>query len=167
MQMEFQPIRLDTLLREVTERAQSRHENLTIQLELNSHPIVQADSTRIAQVFDNLLTNAVKYAPGSGVAISLDEHDNQAHILVKDSGPGIAPDHLGRLFERFFRVPGTPASTRGTGLGLYICRQLVQAHRGEITAESQVGQGTTFHIYLPIQQTKSESKTHSKEEKQT
>ena len=167
MLMEFQPVRLDTLLREVTERAQSRHENLTLQLELNSHPIVQADSTRLAQVFDNLLSNAVKYAPGSNVAITLESHDNQAHILVKDSGPGIAAEHLSRLFERFFRVPGTPTSTRGTGLGLYICRQLIQAHRGEITAESQVGLGTTFHIYLPIQQAKSESKTTLKEEKQT
>jgi two-component system phosphate regulon sensor histidine kinase PhoR len=99
--------------------------------------------------------------------ITLESHDNQAHIIVKDSGPGIAAEHLSRLFERFFRVPGTPTATRGTGLGLYICRQLIQAHRGEITAESQVGLGTTFHIYLPIQQAKSESKTTLKEEKQT
>ena len=72
--------------------------------------------------------------------------------MVRDTGPGIPPEHLERLFQRFYRVPGTSAAVRGTGLGLYICRQLVNAHKGEITVESKWGEGTTFHIYLPIQQ---------------
>ena len=127
-------------------------------MELNRNGIsVKADATRLAQVFDNLLVNAVKYAPGAQIKITLDVIDRQAHVMVRDTGPGIPPEHLDRLFQRFYRVPGTSASARGTGLGLYICRQLMNAHNGEITVESRVGVGTTFHIYLPIQLAQPES----------
>ncbi|HEX9029553.1 MAG TPA: ATP-binding protein, partial [Anaerolineales bacterium] len=110
---------------------------------------LQADPTRLAQVFDNLLGNASKYAPGSPITISLDQTDGMARISVKDEGPGIPAEYLDRMFKRFFRVPGKNTSVRGTGLGLYICRQIVQAHGGEISVESIYGQGTTFYILLP------------------
>jgi signal transduction histidine kinase len=122
-------------------------------LELNKQGItVQADATRLAQVFDNLLINAVKYAPGAPITVSLDMADNITHVTVRDTGPGISPEHMERLFQRFYRVPGSCTSVRGTGLGLYICRQLVNAHNGNIIVESKVGEGTAFHIYLPVQQ---------------
>jgi signal transduction histidine kinase len=153
LQMQFQNIRLDTFLRDIALRARTRYESLHLDLELNAQGIqVQADATRLAQVFDNLLVNAVKYAPGAHITVTLDLVDNKAHVMVSDSGPGIPTEHIERLFQRFYRVPGTSASTHGTGLGLYICRQLVNAHNGEITVESKVGEGTTFHIYLPTQQ---------------
>jgi signal transduction histidine kinase len=163
LQMHFQNVRLDTFLRDISLRARTRHESLSIQLELKAQALVQADPTRLAQVFDNLLVNAVKYAPGAIVTISLDQQDGKAHIAVCDTGPGIASEHLDRLFERFYRVPNTSASTRGTGLGLYICRQLVRAHNGEIMVESRLGKGTTFHIYLPLQQTQAEITSSSQE----
>ncbi len=160
LHMQFQNLRLDSFLRDIGLRARTRHESIHLALDLNAQGIsVQADATRLAQVFDNLLVNAVKYAPGAIITLSLDVMDNQAHVIVSDTGPGISPEHLDRLFQRFYRVPSSSASTRGTGLGLYICRQLVNAHNGEITVESTVGKGTTFHIYLPILQTQYDNAT--------
>jgi signal transduction histidine kinase len=158
LQMQFQNIRLDTFLRDIVMRARTRYESLKIELEINRQGIVvQADSTRLAQVFDNLLGNAVKYAPGAEISVTLDVIDQQAYVSVRDTGPGIPPEHLDRLFQRFYRVPGTSAAVRGTGLGLYICRQLITAHKGTISVESIVGEGTSFHIYLPVQQSQSEA----------
>jgi signal transduction histidine kinase len=152
LHMEFQPVRLDAMLRDLSLRARSFSENLTIKL----HPevpdlLIQADPTRLAQVFDNLLNNAAKYAPGSTVTISLKAEENQAHICFSDTGPGISPAHLENIFNRFYRVPNQNSSVRGTGLGLFICRRIINAHNGEITAESTLGEGTTFHIFLPYE----------------
>ncbi len=155
LRMSFQPIRLDTFLKDMVLRAGSRNEDIQIYLDLKVNRLqVQADPTRLAQVFDNLLTNAIKYAPGSRVMIILAIEENQAHITVSDNGPGIAPEHLKNLFDRFFRVPSENVTVRGTGLGLYICRRIVQAHGGEIMVESVVGEGTTFHIHLPLEREK-------------
>jgi signal transduction histidine kinase len=155
LRMSFQPIRLDTFLKDMVLRAGSRNEDIQIYLDLKVNRLqVQADPTRLAQVFDNLLTNAIKYAPGSRVMIILAVEENQAYITVSDNGPGIAPEHLKNLFDRFFRVPSENVTVRGTGLGLYICRRIVQAHGGEIMVESVVGEGTTFQIHLPLEREK-------------
>jgi signal transduction histidine kinase len=152
LHMEFQPVRLDAMLRDISLRARSFSENLSIQLNLRvPDMIVQADPTRLAQVFENLLNNAAKYAPGSTVTISLTAEENKAHIAFSDTGPGISPAHLENIFSRFYRVPSPNSSVRGTGLGLFICRRIIRAHNGEITAESKLGEGTTFHIYLPYE----------------
>jgi signal transduction histidine kinase len=111
---------------------------------------VNADQTRLVQVFDNLLTNAVKYAPNSTVNVTLSEQDDHAHIEFSDHGPGIPDEDLPNIFTRFYRVPNQNKAIRGTGLGLFICRRIINAHDGEITAESKLDEGTTFHIYLPI-----------------
>lgn len=160
LHMEFQAVRLDTLLREIALRSRSRHTALDIHLDSPSAVMVLADPTRLGQVFDNLLTNAVKYAPGSPVTISIHENNDRCHIAVKDSGPGIAPEHLEHLFKRFYRVVNQDSGTRGTGLGLFICREIVYAHFGEITVESEIGAGTTFHITLPIFKPGTPSITH-------
>jgi len=84
------------------------------------------------------------------VTIILDRKDELAVVAICDQGPGIAPQHVERLFQRFYRVPESSTVIRGTGLGLYICRKIIQAHNGEITAESELGKGTTFKIHLPL-----------------
>ena len=151
LHMEFQPVRLDTLIRDLSLRAKSLYENMTIEFELEPGlSLIEADPTRLAQVFDNLLSNAAKYASGSKVTISAKAEESEIHIAVKDTGPGISPAHLKNIFSRFYRVPNQSSSVRGSGLGLFICRRIVQAHGGEITAESTLGEGTTFHIYLPF-----------------
>lgn len=153
LRMSSQPLRLDTLLRDVSMRSRSHHENLQIDLEIETPGLqIQADPLRLAQVFENILHNAIKYAPGSPIQIRLDKQNERAHIAFRDYGPGIAPQHLEHLFQRFYRAPENSTTVRGTGLGLYICRKIIQAHQGEILAESRVSEGTTFHIYLPLEQ---------------
>jgi signal transduction histidine kinase len=150
LHMEFQPLRLNTILKDIPLRARSFDENLILELEFeNTDILVNADPTRMVQVFDNLLSNAIKYAPGSKVMVTLKAEGDLAHIMVRDEGGGIASDHLADIFSRFYRIPDRSRSVRGTGLGLYICRRIIREHGGEITAESCLGQGTTFHIYLP------------------
>jgi K+-sensing histidine kinase KdpD len=149
--MSFQPVRLDTLLKDISQRTRSLHEHLSIEVVIHAQALhVQADPTRLVQVFDNILNNAIKYAPDSPITITLDQAEQTTCVAIQDKGPGIAPEHLENIFQRFYRVPQQGTLTRGTGLGLYICRKIIQAHGGHITAESTVGQGTTFYIYLPI-----------------
>jgi signal transduction histidine kinase len=153
MKMDFQPTRMDSLLKDIVVRSTSRNPEMKIELNiLQSDLRCQVDPTRIAQILDNLLGNAQKYAPNSPVMISLGLDDERVHIIVKDEGPGISSDHIEHLFKRFYRIPGQNGSIRGTGLGLFICRQIIQAHSGEITVESELGKGTAFHIYLPYAQ---------------
>jgi signal transduction histidine kinase len=151
LRMEFQPMRIDTMLKELKLRARSFSEDLDVQVNLVAAPLkIEADATRLAQVFDNLLSNAIKYAPDSTITITLNSQDDHAHIEFSDQGPGIPTEDLPNIFTRFYRVPSRNKSVRGTGLGLFICRQIINAHQGEITAVSKLGEGTTFHIYLPI-----------------
>ena len=147
--LRFQPLRLDAVLRDVILRVRARHKNLDISMQLDSVPPVYGDGVRLAQVFDNLFTNAIKYAPGAPIVILLSQVGQKIMISFIDHGPGIPKEALSLIFERFYRVRGEKTVT-GTGLGLYICKQIIQAHRGKIWAESSPGQGTTFLIELPI-----------------
>jgi two-component system, OmpR family, phosphate regulon sensor histidine kinase PhoR len=115
-------------------------------------PPVAADSVQILQVLDNLITNALRYGePGTPVAISAVLEDAMVHVTVADQGEGIAPEHLHRLTERFYRVDTSRSrSLGGTGLGLSIVKHIVERHRGRFTIESQVGKGTTAHVLLPV-----------------
>ena len=147
--LRFQPTRLDAVLRDVVMRVRARHKDLDINMQLDMVPPVNGDGVRLAQVFDNLFANAIKYAPGAPIMISLNQVDQDAVISFMDRGSGIPAESLALIFERFYRVRSEKLVT-GTGLGLYICRQIIQAHRGKIWAESTPGQGTTFFIQLPI-----------------
>ena len=148
MSMDFQPVRLESLLRDVIQRVHGRHEVLEVILSLTSTPPIQADSVRLAQVFENLFDNAIKYAPHTKITISLQVKDNWQIITFADLGPGIPLEHIPYLFERFYRVPGQFSKT-GTGLGLFICKQIVQAHHGRISVITSPGNGTAFRIELP------------------
>jgi signal transduction histidine kinase len=149
MPMDFQPVRLDALIRDVVLRIQGRHKGLEIALDLAAAQPIQADTVRLTQVFVNLFDNALKYAPGSKITISLKANDDKQIVTFADRGPGIPSDHLPFLFERFYRVPAHP-SRRGTGLWLFICKQIVQAHHGLISVKTAPGKGTTFIIELPV-----------------
>jgi signal transduction histidine kinase len=153
LRMQFQPVRLDALLKDVSMRARIHHKSLQIITNLDT-PVdpIQGDPQRLAQVFENLLSNAIKYAPGAIIVIAINRDDGNAHITFQDNGPGIPAQYLPLLFERFFRNPEQSPTVRGTGLGLYICRQIIEAHNGKIWVESFLGEGTTFHLLLPSQQ---------------
>jgi len=148
--LRFQPLRLDAVLRDVSTRIRSRYKDIDVSLDLQSSTTIQADGVRIAQVFENLFTNAIKYAPGSAIIVGLKQVGQSLITTFMDQGAGIPEESLPLIFERFYRVRSDKAT--GTGLGLYICRQIIEAHRGKIWAESNLGQGTTFFIELPINQ---------------
>ena len=107
---------------------------------------------RLSQVFENLFSNAIKYAPNSGISISMTSNGDKVRIAFADGGEGIPEDYLPFIFERFYRVPGERTVT-GTGLGLYICKQIIMAHHGKIWVESVLDEGTTFFIELPADPT--------------
>jgi signal transduction histidine kinase len=151
--LRFQPIRLDAVLRDVIMRIRSRQKELDVSMEIESVPPMSGDGVRLAQVFENLFTNAIKYAPGSPLVILLHQVDDNILISFIDHGPGIPKESLPLIFERFYRVRGEKTVT-GTGLGLYICKQIILAHRGKIWAESTPNRGTTFFIELPIHSSK-------------
>ncbi len=149
--MEFQKVRLTKLLHDFVQRMQAGNRNLDFQTNINvSSRTVEADPARLVQVLDNLVNNAAKYAPNSEVCISLSWEEERAHIEVRDSGPGVPEKHVKDIFKRFYRLASHQNKASGTGLGLYICHQIVRAHGGEIFAESDTGKGMAVHIYLPI-----------------
>ncbi len=114
-------------------------------------PPVKGDAQRLHQVMLNLLSNAVKYCrPGDNVTVTAHAEENHLTVGVADTGPGIPSDALPYIFERFYRVPGTEDQALGTGLGLTITQQIVEAHGGKITASSEEGHGTTFTFTLPM-----------------
>jgi signal transduction histidine kinase len=114
-------------------------------------PCTVGDDQRIHQVFLNLLSNAAKYSdPGDTITLSARVDDQNLHVAVSDTGPGIPEDQLPHLFHKFARLPGKERQVTGTGLGLVISRQIVEAHNGKIWVESEVGKGTTFCFSLPI-----------------
>ncbi|HYO57752.1 sensor histidine kinase [Archangium sp.] len=112
-------------------------------------PRVRADRERILQVLSNLVGNAIKFTPSGGtVTLRARKVDGMVRISVKDNGPGIPPEDVPHLFERFWRASGV--SERGTGLGLSIVKSIVEAHGGTLWVESQVGVGSTFVFTLPV-----------------
>lgn len=149
--MNFQDLDLNATINEILERLRHRYQNLVTQVDIQPQNLkIQADPKRLGQVLDNLISNAAKYAPRSKITISISADDKRIRISVKDEGPGIPPEHLDHIFKRFYRVPERSAGVRGSGLGLYICNQIVRAHGGEISVESSVGSGATFHVLLPL-----------------
>ena len=111
-------------------------------------PAVLADPNRIGHVFDNLLDNALKYTPRGGqVRLSAQAEGSMVRFAVEDTGKGIAPEYLPRIFEKFFRVPGQEQAD--SGLGLSIAKEFVEAQGGRIEVSSEVGKGTKFSFALP------------------
>ena len=147
---------MEELLRQVLEsfkpRADARGVRLSLEIPQN-FPLVLLDRTRISQVVGNLLDNAILHTrEGSSVAVSADvTNDRMARVTVTDQGEGIPPEVLHQLFERFYRAdPSRARTTGGTGLGLTIAKQLVEAHGGSIRAESTPGRGSRFQFELPL-----------------
>jgi signal transduction histidine kinase len=113
--------------------------------------LVTGDRRRLQQVVENLLSNARKYSPDGGpIDVEVETADGAARLTVRDRGIGVAPDDLPNLFQRFSR--GRNVDDRrfsGLGLGLYICRRIVEEHGGRIWADSEVGAGTTMYVEIP------------------
>ncbi len=133
--------------------------NVSIPLET---PPVMVDPARISHVFSNLLGNARKYTqPGGTVNVTASTEDGFVRFTVKDSGPGIPRQYMERIFERFFRVPGQVGGS-GAGLGLAIAREIVEAHGGRISVESNEGKGSKFSFTLQRADTARREASHEK-----
>ena len=149
VKFKFQPLRLDALLRDVTTHVRAHNPELQVELDFDVVPPILGDSVQLSQVFENLFSNATKYAPGSPMFIGMRRTEKRLRVSFSDRGPGIPEEFLPFIFERFYRVPGERTVT-GTGLGLYICKQIILAHHGKIWAESVLDKGTTFFVDLPV-----------------
>ncbi len=151
IQFKFQPMRMDALIRDAVLRVRQRHPGLSVALDFGPVSPITGDIVHLTRVLENLFSNALKYAPGSPLEVSLEQRGKTLRIRFADHGPGIPSQYLPMIFERFYRVPGESDTGTGTGLGLYICKQIITAHHGKIWAESALQQGTTFYIELPIE----------------
>jgi two-component system, NtrC family, sensor histidine kinase KinB len=113
---------------------------------------VMADSEKINHVFANLLSNAIRFtSPGGSVTVRASLDPNHLVFFIEDTGKGIPTEHLGHLFEPFYRVPGQDRKS-GVGLGLAIVKEIILAHGGKVRVESVMGKGSTFSFILPLKQ---------------
>ena len=156
LQLQFGDVDLADVVRDNVEStaALARARQIDLRSELEEIPAVTADRERLAQLVTNLLSNAIKFTPeGGSVTIRTFVDGDAAVVEVEDTGIGIPAAEQSRLFQRFFRsTTATEQAIPGTGLGLVITKAIAEAHGGSITVRSEVGQGTCFHVSLPLQE---------------
>lgn len=147
------PVKLHETLEKVVAEFRPHAAKRRISISTDIPPVtIQADEFRLEQVLANLLDNAIRYGrEGGQVNIRAEIMNNQVRVCVRDDGPGIPPEALNRVFERFYRVdPSRRRDTGGAGLGLAIVKHIVQNHGGRVWAESELGHGAAFYFTLPL-----------------
>jgi signal transduction histidine kinase len=148
----FADVDVGQLIRESAALAESGQDEVAIRPRVEDPlPLVRGDRERLRQVITNLIDNAVKYSPaGAAVDVAAFAENGRITIEVRDSGPGVAPEHQSLIFEKFGRVSGEHAKP-GTGLGLFIARSIAQAHGGSLEVHSVPSEGATFALVLPVE----------------
>jgi PAS domain S-box-containing protein len=150
----YQKVSLASLIKESIDLLDLSHHVVNVNIP-DEDILLTADAQKIIQVLVNILTNAAKYAPaGSRIQVHAQILGPSVQISVADEGPGIPPGELTRIFNQFYRTSYTASSTKGSGLGLYISKEIIEAHLGKIWAESEVGKGSSFYITIPIERSK-------------
>ncbi len=154
VKMESLPVALESLVEDIYRQATLLGQDRNIEVVLGTvmPAVVQGDELRLRELLLNLVENAVKYShPGGKVEIALLTDGQQARLSVTDQGIGIAPADHKKIFDRFFRTDDARAHTKkGTGLGLAICAWIAEAHKGHVEVKSDIGQGSTFTVALPL-----------------
>jgi signal transduction histidine kinase len=159
VRMARQAINVASLLAEVVAvtEAQANERGIVIETKLSpglpttDNNRLLGDEDRLKQVLINLVSNAIKYNEANGrITLSAYGENGRLHLAVTDTGPGIAPEDIDHLFNHFYRIPGSEGAAEGSGLGLAIAQKIVEQHQGQITVASQLGQGTTFTVQLPL-----------------
>ena len=132
-------------------RARAREKDITVETRCAGEVRARLNASLLEQAVFNLVDNAVRYSPaGTQVTVEVASAEGEVTVTVRDEGPGIAPEHQGRIFERFYRVDkGRDRKSGGTGLGLAIVKHVVQAHGGRVSVESAPGKGSAFTLHLP------------------
>lgn len=142
---------LPVLARRLAERFQSQTKTHTISVEFPADfPVITADETRIGQVLSNLISNSIKYSRGGKISISGEIHPEQVVVTVSDEGPGIDPQDMPHIFDRFYRADKAVRKTKGAGLGLYLARAIIEAHGGHIWVDTSHHSGAKICFSLPI-----------------
>jgi heavy metal sensor kinase len=152
-QLEMERVDLSGFLSDISADIEALCENKAqvFSLAIIHNAVITGDRTLLKELLFNLVENAVKHTPPGGrITIMLDKPGYEAVIEVKDSGTGIAAEHLPHIFERFYHVEDGWSSSRGSGLGLAICKTIVEQHKGMIEVESQIGKGSVFRISIPV-----------------
>lgn len=149
------PVRISAVVEDVARALAPIADQKQLRLELRipaDLPIVDGDAQRVGQIFTNLISNAIKFTrPGGSVQVRCRADERAVRCEVEDTGMGIAPEDIGRLFQRFEQLDSTATrAVRGTGLGLFIVKSLVEAHGGVVGVESELGKGSIFWFHLPI-----------------
>ena len=153
---QFEKLDLALFLEEIYEQSRilADAKNIDIQFEQpDAKVIVSGDKTHLRRLFFNLINNAIKFTPDGGkIYLKLTLSGHTARVKIKDTGIGIAAENIARIFAKFYRIPNPDqdAASSGSGLGLNIARSIASAHKGDITANSQAGQGATFTVILPL-----------------
>ena len=149
--LELKVVELDNVLFDVYRQMSLVQRKIKVELTAVDQVVVLGDSDRLRQLLQNLIGNAIKYTPDGKISISLSKENDWAIIEVIDTGLGIPAEDLPHIFDRFYRVDKARSRAQGgSGLGLSIAKWVTEAHGGEIKVTSQVGEGTTFTIRLPI-----------------
>jgi PAS domain S-box-containing protein len=146
-------LEIEPLIKEVVEQEKAHLKSDRFTLDIAERmPLIEADRVKVRQVIHNLVDNAVKYSPGgTKIRISVSQQDKKFLLIgVTNQGKGISPEDQGKLFQSFERLSETSITRPGLGLGLLVCRRLVEAHGGKIWVESESGKGATFWFTLPI-----------------
>jgi K+-sensing histidine kinase KdpD len=148
--LRLKPLDLKDLIESSVRNALVRSPGREIRMDVGELPLLSADRDRLGQVVDNLLENAIRYAPDSPIEVRTDQLDGQVLVEVTDHGPGISASDQERIFEPFYRGENSEASpVRGGGLGLSIVKRLVEGHGGTLRLRSSLGHGSTFSFTLP------------------
>lgn len=144
-------VALDALAKRIAERFRTQTSRHTLSVDFpEDFPIVMADEDRLAQVLSNLVSNAIKYSPQGGeIRLSGQVRLEQVIVCVSDQGPGIDPEDIPHVFDRFFRSTNASRTTKGAGLGLYLARAVVEAHGGRIWVDAKPGEGARICFSLP------------------
>jgi signal transduction histidine kinase len=149
--LNYEPVSLPIIIGETVREVQKRSpkHDITIQIPQNL-PVVHGDSVRLQHIIKNLLDNAVKYSPQGGpIRVFVKNEKDDLVIAVSDTGIGISKADQDKLFKAHERV-GNKTAFKGTGIGLLVCRKLVETHGGKIWVESELGKGSTFFFTIPI-----------------
>ena len=144
-------VNLEECAQRIVTRFRTQSSQHTFEVEFPPNfPIILADEDRLEQVFSNLLSNAIKYSPQGGeIRISGQVRAEQVVICVSDQGPGVAPEDIPHIFDRFYRASAAARNTKGAGLGLYLARAVIEAHHGRIWVDPRPGDGARICFALP------------------